>query len=117
MLVQKGRDPGGDFRNIRASLDPYFATAPFPGPLGAVTDKPPGSVSTRWVSMPGRYGASCRREAGAAWLGVTPEPGDPRPAVTERIGPDWGLHLYDANLALGNLVEVARRQAKAFARR
>jgi hypothetical protein len=37
--------------------------------------------------------------------------------VTKRIGPDWGLHLYDVNLALGNLVEVARRQAKAYARR
>jgi pimeloyl-ACP methyl ester carboxylesterase len=174
VLVQKGRDSGGDFRNIRAcraarqtgcviaysafygtppadarfgravsrygvaadpathevlctnpaalrggsaTLDPYFATAPFPGPLGAVIDKPPVSVSTGWVSMPGRYRASCRREAGATWLGVTPEPGDPRPAVTERIGPEWGLHLYDVNLALGNLVEVARRQAKAYARR
>ncbi len=61
--------------------------------------------------------ASCRGEAGAVWLGVTPKPGDPRPVVTERIGPDWGLHLYDVNLALGNLVEVARRQAKAYARR
>jgi hypothetical protein len=28
-----------------------------------------------------------------------------------------GLHLYDVNLALGNLVEVARREAKAYARR
>jgi hypothetical protein len=67
--------------------------------------------------MPGLSRASCRREAGAVWLGVTPKPGDPRPVVTERIGPDWGLHLYDVNLALGNLVEVARRQAKAYARR
>jgi pimeloyl-ACP methyl ester carboxylesterase len=174
VLVQKGRDSGGDFRDIRAcraarqtgcviaysafygtppadarfgravsrygvasdpatqevlctnpaalsggsgTLDPYFPTAPFPGPLGAVTDKPPGSVSTRWVTTAGRYRASCRHEAGAAWLGVTPEPGDPRPAVTERIGPDWGLHLYDVNLALGNLVEVAHRQAEAYARR
>jgi Protein of unknown function (DUF3089) len=174
VLMQKGRDSGGDFRNIRAcraarqigcviaysafygtppadarfgravsrdgvatdpatqevlctnpaalrggsgTLDLYFATAPFPGPLGAVTDRPPASVSTRWVSMPGRYRASCRREAGAAWLDVTPEPGDARPAVTERIGPDWGLHLHDVNLALGDLVDVARRQAKAYARR
>jgi hypothetical protein len=98
-------------------LDPYFATAPFAGPLGAVTDRPPASVSTGWIGVPARYRARCRREAGAVWLGVTAEPGDPRPAVTKRIGPDWGLHLYDVNLALGNLVEVARRQAKAYARR
>ena len=98
-------------------LEPYFATAPFRGPLGSVADRAPASVSTRWIGMLGLYSASCRREAGAVWLGVTPKPGDPRPVVTERIGPDWGPHLYDVNLALGNLVEVARRQAKAYARR
>ena len=75
-------------------LEPYFATAPFPGPLGAVTDRAPASISTRWIGMPGLYRASCRREAGGVWLGVTPKPGDPRPVVTERIGSDWGLHLY-----------------------
>lgn len=174
VLVKKGRESGGDFRNIRAcrsagqtgcaigysafygtppadarfgravgrigvaadpdtqevlctnpaalgggsgALEPYFATAPFPGPLGAVTDAPPAAVPTRWISVPGQYRASCRREAGAVWLGVTPAPGDPRPALTESIGPDWGLHLYDVNLPLGNLVDVVRRQAKAYARR
>ena len=171
VLVKKGRDSGGDFRNIPAcraarqtgcvigysafydtppadsrfgratdrvgieadpeteevlctnpaalgggagGLDPYFDTTPFPGPLGAVTDRPPASVSTRWVSMPGLYRARCRREGGAAWLGVTPAAGDPRPLVSERIGAGWGLHLYDVNLPLGNLVGVVRRQAKAY---
>jgi Protein of unknown function (DUF3089) len=104
-------------RGGSGQLEPYFATAPFPGPLGAVTDSPPASIFTRWIGTPGRYRASCRREAGAVWLGVTPQLGDPRPVVTERIGPDGGLHLYDVNLALGNLVDVARRQAKAYARR
>jgi hypothetical protein len=34
--------------------------------------------------------------------------------VTESIGPAWGLHLYDANLAMGNLLEVVARQARGF---
>ena len=174
VLVKKGRDSGGDFRNIRAcraagqtgcvvaysafygtppadarfgratdrfgivadpatqevlctnpaalgggsgGLDPYFATAPFAGPLGAVYDAPPGSASTRWVSVPGLYRARCRRGNGAVWLEVTPVAGDPRSILTERIGPDWGLHLYDVNLPLGNLVDIVRRQAKAYVRR
>jgi hypothetical protein len=29
---------------------------------------------------------------------------DPRPRVTEALGPTWGLHLVDVNLGLGNLV-------------
>ncbi len=53
-------------------LDPSFATAPLAGPLGAVSDAPPASVSTRWVSVPGLYRARCRRGNGAVWLGVTP---------------------------------------------
>jgi hypothetical protein len=174
VLVKKGRDSGGDFRNIRAcraprqtgcvvaysafygtppamarfgratdrfeidadpateevlctnpaalgggsgKLDPYFSTAPFAGPLGAVIDAAPASVATRWVSVPGLYRARCRRENGAGWLGVTPMPGDPRPVLTERIGADWGLHLYDVNLALGDLVELVGRQAAAYGRR
>lgn len=173
VLVKKGRDSGGDFRNIRAcraarqtgcvvaysafygappaearfgratdrfgitadpatqevlctnpaaldggsgGLDPYFATAPFAGPLGAVNDAPPASVSTRWVSVPGLYRARCRRANGAVWLGVTPLAGDPRSILTERIGPDWGLHLYDVNLSLGNLVHLVARQAKVYGR-
>ena len=103
-------------RGGSAELDPYFATTPFPGPLGAVTDRPPASVSTRWVSVPGLYRARCRREGSAVWLGVTPTAGDSRPLVSERIGPAWGLHLYDVNLPLGNLVGVVRRQAKAYLR-
>jgi hypothetical protein len=98
-------------------LEPYFSTAPFAGPLGAVTGKPPASVSSRWISVPGQYRASCRRAGGAVWLGVTAAPGDPRPAVTESLGHTWGLHLYDVNLPLGNLVDVVRRQAGAYLKR
>ena len=29
----------------------------------------------------------------------------------------WGLHLLDANIALGNLVKVEKTEAAAYARR
>ena len=28
---------------------------------------------------------------------------------------NWGLHLIDANLAMGNLVDIVGQQAKAYA--
>ena len=31
------------------------------------------------------------------------------------IAKDWGLHLIDANIAMGNLVDVVGQQAKAYA--
>ena len=34
--------------------------------------------------------------------------------VSERLGPTWGYHLDDVNLALGNLVDDVRRQVAAY---
>jgi Protein of unknown function (DUF3089) len=98
-----------------ARLRTLFHTEPFPGLLGLVTGDPP-QADTPWVALPARYSARCRNEGGASWLHVTPVPGDPRPAVSPTLGPAWGLHLYDMNLPLGDLVELVRRQAVAYRR-
>jgi hypothetical protein len=34
--------------------------------------------------------------------------------VNGQVQADWGLHLIDVNLAIGNLIEIAGQQAKAF---
>ena len=34
--------------------------------------------------------------------------------MTERLGPRWGYHLDDINLAAGNLVDDVRAQEVAF---
>jgi Protein of unknown function (DUF3089) len=71
-------------------------------------------VLTPWVTFPGLYTAQCQQSAGASWLQVTaaPAPADPRPTVSATLGPAWGYHLNDVNLALGNLVtDVGREEA------
>ena len=30
------------------------------------------------------------------------------------VTPDWGLHLVDVNIAMGNLVELVESQGKAY---
>jgi hypothetical protein len=64
-----------------------------------------GKVATPWVSYPGLYTARCRSSGGATWLqvSVAADTGG-RPTVSQVDGPQWGLHVYDVNLALGNLV-------------
>jgi hypothetical protein len=64
------------------------------------------TVTTPWVAYPGLYTARCQQGGGASWLQVTATavPGDPRPTVSAALGPLWGYHLADVNLALGNLV-------------
>jgi pimeloyl-ACP methyl ester carboxylesterase len=96
-------------------LQALFRTERFPGLLGAVTGEPP-EAQTAWAALPARYTARCINEGGASWLDVTARPGDPRHTVSQTLGPAWGLHLYDMNLPLGNLVEVVRRQASAYRR-
>jgi hypothetical protein len=102
-------------RGGRAVLRTLFRTERFPGLIGSVAGDPP-DAPTPWAAIPRRYTGRCRNEGGASWLHVTAIPGDPRPAVSQTLGPAWGLHLYDMNLALGDLVEIVRRQAAAYRR-
>jgi hypothetical protein len=39
---------------------------------------------------------------------------DPREQVAENLGPLWGTHLADINLALGNLVGLVGLQARVY---
>ena len=51
---------------------------------------------------------------GASWLQLTDigGPGDPREQVDEVLGPNWGTHLVDVNIALGNLVGTVQAQSQ-----
>jgi hypothetical protein len=58
-----------------------------------------------------------------SYLAVTVH-GDPNGPRTRNIGgevvfdgkvqADWGLHLIDASLAMGNLIDIARAQSKTY---
>ncbi|MGA2924778.1 MAG: hypothetical protein ABSG43_02100 [Solirubrobacteraceae bacterium] len=98
-------------------LDPIFPSQPFdPGSTLAaglaLVGVPQPRPATVWSSEPGSYQARCSSaddanvlEITAVGVAVTPMP-SPTPA--------WGLHLLDANIALGNLVAIVAKQAKAF---
>ncbi len=92
----------------------YESTSPFPGYLGTFFQAP--KAPTPWVSMPGQYSGQCERAGGATWLQLTnvgPE-GDPREPIKETLGPLWGTHLEDVNVALGNLVELIAIQSRVY---
>jgi Protein of unknown function (DUF3089) len=91
-----------------APLLPWFRT-------GSETPQPP-ALTTPWVTYPDLYTASCESSGGATWLQVTDvaASGDDRPVVTETLGPSWGYHLYDVNLATQNLVEDVQGEERAY---
>jgi hypothetical protein len=70
-------------------------------------------VATPWIAFADLYSAQCMHDGTATWLQVNrTSPHDLRPVITSE-GPMWGYHLYDVNLALGNLVlDVAYEEAR-----
>jgi hypothetical protein len=102
-LAVQGAGSGALLRYEATTAIPGF---PFPVP----------SAATPWVSMPGQYTGQCDHANGASWLqlnDVGPE-GDPRAKLAEVLGPLWGTHLNDVNVALGNLVGMIALQSATY---
>jgi hypothetical protein len=102
-----------------ATVETIYPSEPFaPGTIIAAgiqllgVEQP--TAPTPWVSVRG-YRAQCTRVAGGSFLKIAPVGG--APDFTPSPTPQWGLHLTDGNIALGDLVRLVRRQAAAFARR
>ncbi len=101
-------------------ITPINPSAPFaPGTaialgitlLGVDLPSPP----TPWAERPARTAPAAPRPA-------APACSRPRPARARRCSrpspaPTWGLHLTDANIALGNLVDLVGRQSAEYAKR
>jgi hypothetical protein len=85
---------------------------------------PERPIDTPWVSVPGLLTAQCKTNENATYLEVTVHgnPSDPRTddivgdlGVNGQVLANWGLHLVDVNLSMGNLVDIVGKQAKAWA--
>jgi hypothetical protein len=109
-----------------APLQPYFnldqpegallggaPAQPFADDAAASAD----DITTPWVTYPGLVEGTCVREGGFSYLELTvdADPSDPR---TDDIGgdlsPEWGMHLVDANVAMGDIEDLVATQAAAY---
>uniref|UniRef100_UPI00344C82FF DUF3089 domain-containing protein n=1 Tax=Sphingomonas sp. TaxID=28214 RepID=UPI00344C82FF len=85
------------------------------------TDNAP--VTTPFVKVPGLISAECVQRSGANYLAVTVN-ADLKDMRTDTIVgdvvvgghilPEWGLHLLDMPVEMGNLVTLSSRQASAW---
>ena len=113
----------------RGTLKAYFSTegrmiTGITKPRPWVTGR--RAIDTAWVKVPGLLTAECKSNPNATYLEVTVH-GSPSGRRTDDIFGDlaangqilaiWGLHLVDVNLAMGNLVDIVGRQAKAWLNR
>jgi len=117
--------PGGGSALLHAYLasGKGGATTLAPAPNPWVTPPPKKPIDTNFVSVPGLLSAECINDANGSYLAITVH-GDPKdPRVDDISGdviangtklPAWGLHLIDANVAMGDLVALVSHQSKAY---
>ncbi|MFN8052219.1 MAG: DUF3089 domain-containing protein [Acidimicrobiales bacterium] len=106
-----GYFPANRSASILASLAP---DAPGATPW---VDPSAGTVTTPFVSLPGLVSTECSSADGFNFLKVTVH-GDPADPRADDIGgdltPEWGLHLVDLNLVMGDVVSLVASQASAW---
>jgi hypothetical protein len=124
----------GEGANVAACVNPaalgggsgaanaYMNVSQSPSGSASGWTNPPAPVTTPFVKLPGLLTAECVF-GGFDYLAVTlhPTPGSVR--VNDiggdvKVGPmilkNWGLHLVDANLYMGNLVHIVGEESKAY---
>jgi hypothetical protein len=79
-------------------------------PAGRVAAGPQPLPGTGFVAYPDGIRVACRSAGGASWLQVAAVPGSRVPPFQASLGPNWGLHVADVTLAIGDLIDAVRRQ-------
>ena len=112
----------GELKSYLASGTDYIAQAGV-APKPWVAGK---TVTTPFVTLPGMLTARCAESGPFRFLAIHVEadPSGPRTSdipgdivVNGRVLKDWGLHLIDANLTIGNLVDIVRQEGESWTAR
>jgi hypothetical protein len=85
--------------------------------------KPEQPIATPFVSVPGMLTAECVVNEHGSYLAVTVHGNAAGPRASDIVGdvvvnkqvlPEWGLHLIDVNLTMGNLLDIVDKESKAY---
>ncbi len=97
-------------------LDTLVRSEPFPGTLGIglqiMYGGPQPTAPTPWLAPQDHYTGGCERANGAHVLRIHPVDGARQ--LSPSPTPQWGLHLADVNIGLGNLIEVVGEQGRRY---
>ncbi|WP_334142526.1 DUF3089 domain-containing protein [Rhabdothermincola sp.] len=97
----------------RASLTPYFATGDWVLP-GAGAAR---AITTPFVTLPDLLDAECVQRDGFSYLEVfvnRDRAGRRAQDITGDLTPEWGLHVVDVSIAMGDIERMVGQQAAAF---
>jgi hypothetical protein len=102
-----------------AGLRTIYPSKPFAPntTIGAATRLvgfPTIQTKTRWIQANGAYSGQCSSADNANVLQI--QPNDGAPDLHAIPSAAWGLHLADANIALGNLIGMVRHEIRSYVR-
>jgi Protein of unknown function (DUF3089) len=116
----------GDPAPLDAYLSASGALVDFPTPKQPmVWTNPARAIDTPFVKVPGLLTAKCVESGQVVYLAVSRNPspdgrrvsdisGDLISSATGKAAPDWGLHLIDLNLAMGDLLSIVGEETHAY---
>jgi len=87
------------------------------GGEGPWVDPEVGEITTPYVVLPGLVEGECVSLDGRNYLEVTVngDPSDPRADdIRGDLTPEWGLHLIDVTLVMGDMVDLVAAQTEAY---
>ncbi|MEW6184306.1 MAG: DUF3089 domain-containing protein, partial [Thermodesulfobacteriota bacterium] len=105
------------------ALNAYLSSRSRPGAESYSWVTPRKEIQTPFVRVPGLLSARCVSNSNGSYLEVTvqADPKDPRTddipgdvVIGGKIQADWGLHLIDVGLTMGNLIDVVRQQSRTY---
>jgi hypothetical protein len=108
---------------LEAYMSPNRIATAVEGPEPYPWTDPPKHIDTNFVKVPGLLSAECVIDDHGSYLAVSlhPTPGGARAndisgdvRINGQVLDDWGLHLIDANLNMGNLVAIVGDETKAY---
>jgi len=75
-------------------------------------------LDTPFVTLPGLLSAECVRRDGFHFLSleVHPDPGARADDITGDLSAEWGLHLVDMSVVMGDVVDRVVEQVETFTR-
>ena len=104
-------------------LTPYFSLVdgtqfsnPAPDLAWADDLEDPPQLDVDYVSLPGLVTSECVTEGDYTYLSlrVNADPGPRTDNIGGDLTPEWGMHIVDVNVAMGNLVAIVGSQSEAW---
>jgi Protein of unknown function (DUF3089) len=115
--------PGGGSGELKAYMPTHGVVFPLAATVQPAWTNPPQQIATPFVELPGLMSAQCVSDAHGTYLAVSLHgtPADRRVGDIQgdvlldgKPQANWGLHLVDANLTIGNLADVVGEEGRAY---